>query len=323
MSKKDTGEIARGRPKEYTDEELLNHLCELADGDKAPTKAEVNSAEGPSAFTYQYHFESYNAAVEEAGLVPNRRGGCKKQYTDEELLDHLRELAGGEKAPTRTEVASVEGPSDYTYRNRFGSYNTAIKEAGLTPNARSGREQQYTDKELLNYLQELADGDEAPSKGEVDSVEGPSAATYEYRFESYNVAVKEAGLTPNPPERAQEYTDEELLNHLRELSDGDEAPIMSEVDSAEGPSADTYHRRFGSFRAAVEEVGLAPNTPGGKQQYSDEELLDWIRSFVFEFGVVPTQMDVRSWPGPAPTTYQRRFGSWKAAVREARVDEDN
>ena len=243
----------------------------------------------------------------------------RKQYSDEELLNHLRELADGDEPPTKREVRSAEGPTSWTYRDRFGSYNAAVEEADLAPRTR-GREQQYTDEELLDHLRELADGDEAPTKTEVNSAEGPSAYAYQYRFGSYNAAVEQAGLAPNARRAEQQYTDEELLDHLRELADGDEAPTRHEVNSAEGPSGYTYHRRFDSYNAAVEQAGLTPNTRG--REYSDEELLDWIRGFVAEVGAVPKVEDARSWPGPSPVTYWHRFGSWKAAVREAGVVAD-
>lgn len=49
----------------------------------------------------------------------------------------------------------------------------------------------------------------------------------------------------------------------------------------------------------------------------DEELLDWIRAFTEEFGVVPSSADVRGWPGPSEQTYRRRWGTFTKAIRAA------
>jgi hypothetical protein len=56
---------------------------------------------------------------------------------------------------------------------------------------------------------------------------------------------------------------------------------------------------------------------GSWQEYSDEELLEWIDTFVMEFGIAPTNKDIKGWPGPAPRTYSMRFGSLKEAIKEA------
>jgi len=56
---------------------------------------------------------------------------------------------------------------------------------------------------------------------------------------------------------------------------------------------------------------------GGWKKYSDEELLEWIDAFVMEFGIPPTQPDMRGWPGPGSTVYAYRFGSVAEAIEEA------
>ena len=121
---------------------------------------------------------------------------------------------------------------------------------------------------------------------------------------------------------AQQYSDEDLLDHLRELSDGEAGPTAAVVEEADGPCTETYYLRFGSFTTAIEAAGLEPvgcggNSHGPEPKYSREELLSWIEAFVAEFGVVPSSNDVDSWPGPSAHTYRKRFGGWREAVREA------
>jgi len=53
------------------------------------------------------------------------------------------------------------------------------------------------------------------------------------------------------------------------------------------------------------------------QQYTDEDLIEWIVSFVEVVGVVPTAYQMSESPGPASKTFADRFGSWSEAVREA------
>jgi len=58
-------------------------------------------------------------------------------------------------------------------------------------------------------------------------------------------------------------------------------------------------------------------SPEKQRRYTDDDLIGWIRAFVFEFGYVPTTTEIKQWPGPALLTYQNRFGSWGDAVRLA------
>lgn len=52
-------------------------------------------------------------------------------------------------------------------------------------------------------------------------------------------------------------------------------------------------------------------------QYDRHELVEWIDAFVQEFGVVPSQADIKGWPGPCHQTYTSHFGSWTKAVKAA------
>lgn len=56
---------------------------------------------------------------------------------------------------------------------------------------------------------------------------------------------------------------------------------------------------------------------GSEKIYTDQDLLEWIDVFVAELGFVPTQSDIKGWPGPAPRTYRLRFGTFTDAIREA------
>ncbi len=84
-------------------------------------------------------------------------------------------------------------------------------------------------------------------------------------------------------------------------------------------TAGTLAHRFGSWNDAVEAAGFTPNPPDD-DRYTDEELLDWIRSYVATFDCLPRESEIRAWPGPTYRTYYRRFGSLPAAVEAAGFD---
>ena len=77
----------------------------------------------------------------------------------------------------------------------------------------------------------------------------------------------------------------------------------------------TYVRRFGSWNAAVRKAGFKPRHPRGR--IPDAELLADLRRVADALGRRPTARDLREHGAYALATYQRRFGSWSAAVETA------
>jgi len=186
--------------------------------------------------------------------------------------------------------------------------------------------QRYTEGELLEHLRELADElGSTPSKQEINEADGASERTYEHRFGSLREAQQKAGLEPNARGGDQEYTEGELLEHLRELADElGSTPAYEEINEADGAAATTYHRRFGSLREAQQKAGLEPNARPGSPEYTEEELLGWIQAWIKQFGCEPRRGDFvdPSSPTPNARTYRYRFGSFAEAVKKAKEDGD-
>lgn len=116
----------------------------------------------------------------------------------EDLLDGLREFAeevGG--APSWAEM-EAEGPySPHTYARRFGSWNMAVAVAGFVPN-KPGDWGSPSEAELLDALRGFADHlGHTPTFAEANN-DGPfTAVTYANHFDSWNNALREAGLEIN------------------------------------------------------------------------------------------------------------------------------
>ena len=178
-------------------------------------------------------------------------------YTDEELLDALREYAADHdgRPPTRAEADDPgDLPGAKTYKRRFGSWNEALEAAGFAPH-----ERRWSDEELLDALREYAaDHDGRPptiAEANDPSRELPVAQTFINRFGGWNAAIAEAGFEPRDRRR----TDEELLDALQGLAaELDERPTTAAVaDRADMASPGTYANRFGSWNDALREAGLA------------------------------------------------------------------
>jgi hypothetical protein len=87
------------------------------------------------------------------------------------------------------------------------------------------------------------------------------------------------------------------------------------------PSATTFRRRFGSYPAALRRAGLAPTRGGSykpRRPRRPGELLALLRALADRLGRTPTCADVLRTEGmPPPSTFVRRFGSWRRALRAA------
>jgi len=115
----------------------------------------------------------------------------------------------------------------------------------------------------------------------------------------------------------RQYSDAEILDHIRRVGDG-EAPSQREfADDERAPDASTVARRFGSWRAGVAAAGFEPRSRG-PNGIPREELIEWLLAWRCEFGVWPRLADLREWPGPCPDTYLRAFGGFRPAIEAAK-----
>jgi len=83
---------------------------------------------------------------------------------------------------------------------------------------------------------------------------------------------------------------------------------------------DAYCRRMGLTQGEMFRAALKQFFWSGHQTWSDEELLEALRSYVDEFGAIPSQDGLNETDGyPSASTYERRFGSLAEARAKAGV----
>ena len=289
-----------------SDEELIDLLRAKAESlGRTPTSREVDSDKSmPSAFTYQNKFGSWNKALEAAGLSSN-----KNLYSDEELIDLLKAKAESlGRTPTKKDIGSDESmPSANTYENRFGSWNKALKAAGLSLNNNF-----CSNEELISLLKAKAESlGRTPTAKDINSDKSmPSVIVYINRFGSWNKSLEAAGLSLDN----NLYSGEELIELLKAKAESlGRTPTMTDVKSDKSmPSAETYRSRFGSWQNALRAAGLSING------YSNEELVTLLKAKAESLGRTPTTRDIRSDKDmPSVNTYVKRFGSWQNALRAA------
>jgi len=116
-------------------EGLLAEIQRLAAMNGAvPSLSDMNEQGKFSERPYWDEFSSWSAAIEEADL--DVRDTRRQNYTDDQLLDDLRSVAEGASV-TRATYEQRGEYSSRTQEKRFGSWNAALRAAGLEVNRRS------------------------------------------------------------------------------------------------------------------------------------------------------------------------------------------
>ena len=120
--------------------------------------------------------------------------------------------------------------------------------------------------------------------------------------------------------RSQRYTDEQLLEELRECAARlGRSPTMREfsLDPEAKPHPQTLVTRFGSWNRAKRKAGLV-----ARRFATRAELLRQLRELGAELGRTPTGADLlrRRASMPSKSLYWQTFGSFRSALRAAGFD---
>lgn len=153
--------------------------------------------------------------------------------TDEEMLGELQRLEEElDETPSINDMNEFGEYASHQYQHRFGTWNDAVREAGLTPN----QARKIPTDELLNEITRLARKlGQTPTKNEMDELGEYYGRSYRLRFGSWNEAVQQAGLEPNQRIPEPEFRDQPDLCPL--------------CNSCPTDGLDFHHWRYGENKA--------------------------------------------------------------------------
>jgi len=119
-----------------TADDLLNELQRVGEiVGSTPSTADVNEHGEWSHHPYYRVFEDWETALREAGYEPNpQQSNQDLRASEEDLPTHLRDLAERLGYPPSSRQMAAFG--DYgvsTYETKFGSWNDALRAAGMKP----------------------------------------------------------------------------------------------------------------------------------------------------------------------------------------------
>lgn len=237
----------------------------------------------------------------------------QSDYSDADLLSMVETLAIDGIGPTLQEFNDEynHSPAGSLLVSRFGSWNDAVREAGLSPTYGGTKE------DIIQQMKALADGDSPPSVNEFTShPRTVSRSTLRDKFGKYNNLVEAAGLTPRTNTRPKEITKQDVIDQLQELAgDDDVAPKSTEfVDHPDTVSETTVRNLFGGYVAAVKAAGLEPHRD---VTVTKEDVIADIQDMA-EDGDPPRANEFNQNPDTISSTPAiNLFGSWNAAVDAA------
>ena len=176
----------------YTKELILSELHRFKEKyNRVPKYSEFETdSDFPSAVTCAKYFGSWNDALIAAGFDISNK--FDRDFLISEILRCFSDLG---KVPTLKDFRQFSGsPSEKAFRNHFGGWNNALKEAGLDAN--DSYNSRYTREQLLEILnQRYLSSNEVPRKHDFCFSNGlPSAKTYRNVFGSWEQALREAAI---------------------------------------------------------------------------------------------------------------------------------
>ena len=259
-------------------------------------------------------------------------GHPRPSWSRERILQALRDWTEQEGEPPRVEDWDPSEdperrwarewprwPSSHQVLQQFGRWRLALQAASLNAYAHNGF---WNRESILAAIKTFA-SQRKRAPGWIDLEDScfrlPSHSTLLEHFDSIEAARREAGLTdPYAPR----WNAARIITAIQEFELAHQrAPTRAEwsKNTAKHPGFRAVERCFGSWRVGILAAGIAP----ARIEWDNQSILDAIQRYTREHGRPPTTSDwARRDPGgrwPQTATAAERFGSWRAALREADV----
>lgn len=127
--------------------------------------------------------------------------------------------------------------------------------------------------------------------------------------------------------QSQQFTSDDLLNSLRQAASVLGEPLSQSKYKSwrKSPSASVIVARFTSWNRACRTAGVEPQEAkrSYEQQFDDDEILEWLRSYLIAPRSAGTMSGYDEWrhrsgfTAPSAATIRVRFGSWATAKSAA------
>ena len=234
----------------------------------------------------------------------------KQSLSKDELVSAICELASKKgRAPTRSEMDEEGKYSSFPAVKKFGSWNEALRTAGLEPNL----EFELSDEAILDEIHRVAEKvGGTPTTDDIDREARFSVGAVTNSFDSWNKALYAADLSPNVE---FSISNEDIIKAIRRLGKRlNRPPTAAEMGDIGEDSTKIAQQRFGSWNDALREAGYEPHV---LRNIAESELLSEIDRVVDQLGYIPSTRTFEQHSRFSMRPYHSRYGTWENARQAA------
>lgn len=270
----EVAELELENPEQYSrdveelKERFRDDITEVARDGIAPSIKSYQRIGEVPVHTVLQIYDSWTEAVSDAGVErpPHSRmespwrAKFESEYSREELLEwiqlYVREYG---EVPRKEDVYSWPGPKWPAYREKFESWQRAVRLAGFEPQKPKSLSKADVARQLRRFVNH---------EGTVSSQEFQehlctcSSQTVVRKFGSFRKGLEAAGIEVEEYSSGY-YSKRELVREIRWFVENCDSRSSVKFDNhSETCSLSTIQRRFGSWREGVEAAGLTPLAEG-------------------------------------------------------------
>lgn len=311
----------------YTRQQLLNALRKKAkELGRTPGQKDIRfDKEMPSKNAFNREFGDLTTALISAGLKP-RYQRLSIEILEQQLMKKVKQLG---RSPLQREI---DEDSNMAYSTSFVSvygmpYSEILKKYGLSEPDRNNNPISRDEllKKLIDKTNELG---RPPTRRMIDADKNmPSAARYFSVFGTLYEACFQAGIEYSVIRKPRtNITKEQAAEYVLQVSKEQGRPARGiDFDSSKDlPSSSQILRAFDtkSWITVLHELGLDSTSNQIKMitGRTEKDLKKILKIKVKSLGRMPTQKEIRADPFmPAPSTFQRVFGSLESVAKEIGV----
>jgi len=254
------------------------------------------------------HFGCWGKALTAAGInreaVANRR-----TWTADRLIKAIHQLDRQGVPLNYGSVLKADGGLPQAARKVFGSWNEALLAAGYDPDEVRANRRPWTRDEIIDLIRSRAAAGLPVASYNVEPLSAEIASRR--LFGSWKKALRAAGV-PNPSAEFPIWTKVTVVEGILMRQQSDE-PLHCLAAARQAPRLyDAARRLFGSWREALREAGIEPETTRRKRRpYTKAEIVAHLKSHVkagregYRAGFHPESIVKAA---------RRLFGSWDRAL---------
>lgn len=186
----------------------------------------------------------------------------------QKLIEELNRLSDNNGGKVTCQIMDESGEfSASMYRHHFGSWNDALKEAGIAINEKKNVSESELICEIERVSKEFCCG-RTPTKRDIKKHSKYSDDIFCRKFGSWNNALKESGFDINIEQNAS-IKKKDLINEIKYIKEkySSGSPKKKDIEEHSKYSIKPFYTHFGSWREAVKCAGFEPNLvhPSGEE----------------------------------------------------------